>query len=86
MSANRYAGRSKEWLVARLNLVNDAIDRGSQTVAGVEPGVRHEFAEKSEDELRGIAAELLHALHLLDSTNYPDDPFERPNITRARFF
>lgn len=80
---NRYVGWTKQRLLARLDLVNDAIDRGNQTVAGLEPGVRHEFAEKTDSELRAIAQEILEALNLLDPTAYPNP--ERPGYTTPIF-
>lgn len=68
---NRYVGYTKTELEVRLRRANDALDRGNQTVAGLEPGVRHEFAEKSDEELRQIITEILTALNLIDPTTYP---------------
>lgn len=82
---NRYILYSKEELIARLRAANDALDRGNQTVAGLEPGVRHEFATKSDAELRAIIRELLAALNLLAPDEFPNPAGQRSGVTESVF-
>ena len=74
MSFNRYpiSLYTETDLVAKYRLVNEVLDRGSQTSAGMEPGVKHEFAEKSDAELRAILKDIMQSLYLINPDKYPN--------------
>lgn len=72
MSYNPFIGDSKEVLLAYKLQAKDALRGGNQTSAGVEPGVKHEFADKSDKELRQILMDIDAALFLLEPETYPN--------------
>lgn len=79
---NRYVvlAYTEKQLLDELRDVTAALKGGSQTVAGMQPGVRHEFAEKSDKELRAIELEIMAALNVLDPDTYPN-PAKRMKIS-----
>lgn len=85
MAVNRYIGYTKDELVERLKLVNDALDRGSQTGAGIEPSVKHDFAAKKDSELRQIVKDILYALFLLAPDTYPNPETQKRMKIRTNY-
>jgi hypothetical protein len=74
MPINYYAGKSKEWLIERRDALQDALasSAGGQTRVSLDRGMYDEFAGLKESELQTRLAQVLYALHLLDSETYPN--------------
>lgn len=86
-----YSYLSEQELLKRIALIDQALDGGSQTSVGIEPRISHEFAGKSDDELRKRRDEYWDSLvDLAVQSRKPEmiakyKPRVMPGITRARF-
>lgn len=81
----RYTGYSKEELLLKLRQANEALDRGSVKVVGMQPGVRHEFYEKTDTQLRQIIREIQKALWELDPDTYTNPDTAKVMRVRSDF-
>jgi hypothetical protein len=75
---NLFPGQTESWLLERRNAINAALDGGSQTHVGIAPGIFHQFAKLTPEQLRARLDEYDYALYCLDS-----DRYENPYTTRT---
>ncbi len=79
-------------ILAKIALIDEALDGGSQTSVGIEPRISHQFAGKSDAELRIRRDEYAFALfNIAQASGDPakialyKNPYNRAGITRANF-
>lgn len=76
---NVFAGLGIKELLAHRERIRNRIIGGQRTAVALAPGMRDEYADKSESDLRRLFREVCAALYALDPETYEDpDVSERP--------
>lgn len=80
---NIFDGKTVEWLLARRSALQDALASGAGALnhVALAPGMFHEFADMSQEELKKQLMAVRYALFCEDPDNY-DDP-RREKIMRV---
>lgn len=87
MILNYFEGKTKEWLLARRDALQDALASGvgSQTHVAIAPGMGHDFTSMTQGQIEDQLKRVLYALFRLDPTNYSDPYVARSGVTIGVF-
>ena len=79
MSLNYFEGKTVEWLLSRRDALQDilASGSGSQVVASLSPGMRHEFSDLTQAQIEQQLQRVLYALFVADPVTYPTNPYKK---------